>query len=56
MAAKKANVCVQVEEPLLSALDKRVRELCNSGQETDRSKYIRNLLRRDLDGKKAEGC
>jgi hypothetical protein len=49
------NVCVQMDGPLVKALDARIAEMLKSGQETDRSKYIRGLLRRDLNGSVKEG-
>lgn len=46
--ATKTNVCVQLDTELVNKLDSRIARLCKSGQETDRSKFIRSLLRREL--------
>ena len=42
-----SNVCVQMEKDLVSAVDRRIEELRGSGRDTDRSKFVRRLIRRD---------
>lgn len=46
--SKTFMLSVQIEAELAGKMDRRIKELGKTCQETDRSKWIRGLIRREL--------